>query len=88
MQEDVDAFMTLPENSEGVDKVLKNLDEQNSKYKFMEINLLSKRKRLRQQIPDLARSLEMIKLLKEQNENIETQFLLNEQVFVKVYCSF
>lgn len=84
LQEDVDAFMALTDNSDGVDKVLKRLDEQHSKYKFMEYNLLSKRKRLNQQIPDLARSLDMIKLLKQQKEELHTQFLLNEQVFVKV----
>ncbi|KAG8273337.1 Prefoldin subunit 3 [Homalodisca vitripennis] len=43
--DDVDAFMALPENSGAVDTVLKKLDEQHSKYKFMELNLASKRKR-------------------------------------------
>ncbi|XP_066998710.1 prefoldin subunit 3 [Anabrus simplex] len=84
--EDVDAFMALDENSGGADKVLKKLDEQHSKYKLMEFNLLSKRRRLKAQIPDLEHSLEMIKLLQKQRDSpddIETQFLLSEQVFVK-----
>ncbi|XP_047990452.1 prefoldin subunit 3 [Leguminivora glycinivorella] len=81
--DNVDEFMSLPENSEGVDKVLRKLDEQHGKYKFMEYTLATKRRRLRQQIPDLARSLEMIEKLKAQKEDMDTQFLLSDQVFVK-----
>ncbi|VVC87741.1 prefoldin subunit 3 [Leptidea sinapis] len=81
--DDVNEFMNLPENSEGVEKVLRSLDEQHGKYKFMEYTLNTKRKRLRQQIPDLDRSLDMIEKLKSLKENIETQFLLSDQVFVK-----
>ncbi|XP_068634032.1 prefoldin subunit 3 [Battus philenor] len=81
--DNVDEFMNLPDNSGGVDKVLRRLDEQHAKYKFMEYTLASKRRRLRQQIPDLARSLEMIEKLKTQKEDMETQFLLSDQVFVK-----
>lgn len=76
--------MSKPENSGGVDKVLRNLDEQHAKYKHMELSLATKRRRLRQQIPDLARSLEMIEKLKIQKEEMETKFLLSDQVFVKV----
>ncbi|XP_059057280.1 prefoldin subunit 3 [Achroia grisella] len=81
--DNVDEFMNLPENSGGVDKVLRRLDEQHAKYKYMEHTLAIKRRRLRQQIPDLSRSLEMIEKLKTQNTDIEAKFLLSEQVFVK-----
>ncbi|KPI94152.1 putative prefoldin subunit 3 [Papilio xuthus] len=81
--DNVDEFMNLPENSGGVDKVLRRLDEQHAKYKFMESTLATKRRRLRQQIPDLSRSLEMIEKLKAQKEDMETQFLLSDQVFLK-----
>ncbi|GBP42324.1 Prefoldin subunit 3 [Eumeta japonica] len=81
--DNVDEFMNLPENAGGVDKVLRQLDEQHGKYKFMEYTLATKRRRLRQQIPDLARSLETIEKLKSQNKETETQFLLSDQVFVK-----
>ncbi|KAJ9582509.1 hypothetical protein L9F63_003202 [Diploptera punctata] len=84
--EDVDAFMALEENGGDVDKVLKRLDEQHSKYKFMEYNLISKRRRLKVQIPDLENSLDMIKLLQKRCDNptdIESQFMLSEQVYVK-----
>ncbi|CAH2047288.1 unnamed protein product, partial [Iphiclides podalirius] len=81
--DNVDEFMSLPENSGGVEKVLRKLDEQHGKYKFMEYTLASKRRRLRQQIPDLARSLEMIEKLKSEKEDMQTHFLLSDQVFVK-----
>lgn len=44
-QDDVDAFMSLEENGGDVNKVLRRLDEQHSKYKFMEYSLVSKRRR-------------------------------------------
>ena len=75
--------MAKSENSLSADKVLKKLDEQHSKYKFMEMSLLTKRKRLRTQVPDLKRSLTMIEKLQTQNEAFETEYLLSEQVFVK-----
>ncbi|XP_003392985.2 prefoldin subunit 3-like [Bombus affinis] len=83
--DDVDAFMARPEN-ESADKVLQMLDESHGKYKFMEYNLFNKRRRLKAQIPDLERSLEMIKKLqqeKNKSKELETQFLLSEQVYAK-----
>jgi len=83
---DVDAFMAKSENNGNVDKVLKRLDENHSKYKFMEYNLINKRRRLKEQIPDLENSLEMIKKLQEEKNNshdMETQFVLSDQVYAK-----
>lgn len=82
-QDDVDAFMALSENENSADKVLRKLDEQHSKYKLMEYNIGARRRKLKIQIPDLAKSLEMIDILKEQTDDKETQFLLSEQVFLK-----
>lgn len=81
--EDVDAYMARPENNGVVDEVLKKLDSQHAKYKFMEYNLLTKKKRLQNQIPELKRSLTMIEKLENQKEEFDTQFLLSEQVFAK-----
>ncbi|KAJ8951493.1 hypothetical protein NQ318_000189 [Aromia moschata] len=75
--EDVDAYMKRPENNGNVDDVLKRLDAQHAKYKFMEYNLLSKKKRLQTQVPELKRSLTMIEKLEEQKEEFDTQFLLS-----------
>lgn len=44
VKDDVDKFMEKSENS-NVEDVLKKLDEQHSKYKFFEYNLITKRKR-------------------------------------------
>ncbi|XP_058788559.1 prefoldin subunit 3 [Phymastichus coffea] len=84
--DDVDAFMAKPENNGVTDQVLKRLDESHSKYKYMEFNLLNKRRRLKDQIPDLEKSVEMIKKLqvvKSNSEDMETQFILSDQVYVK-----
>lgn len=75
--------MARPENAGNVDKILKRLDSQHAKYKFMEYNLLSKRRRLKAQIPDLKKSLNMIERLEVQKQEFETEFLLSEQVFAK-----
>lgn len=44
LKEDVDSFMKQPGN-ETADVVLKKLDEQYQKYKFMELNLAQKKRR-------------------------------------------
>lgn len=75
--------MQRSENNGNVDDVLKKLDGQHAKYKFMEYNLFSKKKRLQTQIPELKRSLTMIEKLEEEKEEFETQFLLSEQVYAK-----
>lgn len=75
--------MNRSENNRNVDEVLKKLDSQHAKYKFMEFNLLSKKRRLQNQVPELKRSLTMIEKLEEQKEEFEAQFLLSEQVYAK-----
>ena len=44
IQEDVDEFMKKS-GHETAESVLKDLDEQHQKYKFMELNLLARKKR-------------------------------------------
>jgi len=81
--EDVDSFMKGEESAE--DK-LKTVDENHQKYKFMEGSLVARRKRLKAQVPDIKSSLAMIKKLrqrKEINEDMDTQFLLSDQVYAK-----
>lgn len=75
--------MALDENENNVEKVLKRLDEQHSKYKLMEYNIGARRRKLKIQIPDLVKSIEMVDTLRNQTENKETRFLLSEQVFLK-----
>ncbi|KAF7283791.1 prefoldin subunit 3-like [Rhynchophorus ferrugineus] len=81
--DDVDAYMARAENNGDADEVLKKLDSQHAKYKFMKYNLISKKKRLQNQVPELKRSLTMIEKLENQKDEFETQFLLSDQVFAK-----
>ncbi|KAH8294950.1 hypothetical protein KR018_004578 [Drosophila ironensis] len=80
--EGIDSFMAQPEN-ENCEKVLQRLDEQHGKYRFMAYNLETRRRKLKAQIPDLERSLEMVDVLRTEKEERETQFLLSDQVFIK-----
>ena len=54
------------------------------KYKFMELNLLARKKKLKSQIPDIQKSLDMIQVLeakRKTNEQIETHFLLSDLLY-------
>ena len=69
---------------EGVEAVLRQLDEQHGKYKFMELNLLARKKKLKSQMPDIQKSLDMIDVLEEKkkaNEQLDTQFLLSDLLY-------
>ncbi|XP_068755272.1 prefoldin subunit 3-like [Montipora capricornis] len=81
--EDVDDFMKKG-GHDAAESVLKDLDEQHQKYKFMELNLLSRKKRLQIQVPDLNSSLEMVKLLSTRKDNskpLQSRFLLSDQLY-------
>jgi prefoldin subunit 5 len=83
--EDVDSFMQQPEN-DSADTVIRRLDDLNSKYRFMEMNLLQKKKRLRGKLPDIQICLDMIEQLrkyKEKDTNMETNFLLAHNLYGK-----
>ncbi|XP_023211641.1 prefoldin subunit 3-like [Centruroides sculpturatus] len=78
--------MKREESRGSAEFVLRRLDEQHSKYKFLECNLLQKKKRLKKQIPDIKISLDILKLMKSKKNStspVETQFLLSDQVYVK-----
>lgn len=76
---------------ETADKVLKKLDEQYHKYKFMELNLVQKKKkkeaeRLKGQIPEIKQTLEILKYMqkkKESTNSMETRFLLADNLYCK-----
>ncbi|XP_075394378.1 prefoldin subunit 3 isoform X2 [Tenrec ecaudatus] len=83
--EDVDSFMKQPGN-ETADIVLKKLDEQYQKYKFMELNLAQKKRRLKGQIPEIKQTLEILKYMqkkKESTNSLETRFLLADNLYCK-----
>lgn len=75
---DVEVYMKGKE----VTPTLQGLDERLQKYRFLEINLLQKRSRIRRQLPDFEKSLEVIKLLETKNE-FNTHFLMSSQLYSK-----
>lgn len=64
--------------------VIKRLDEQHSKYRFMEMNLVGKKRRLKKQIPDIRASLDVMKLIRARSgEEMRTNFLLSDEVYME-----
>lgn len=85
IQEDVDSFMKQPGN-ETADVVLKKLDEQYQKYKFLELNLAQKKRRLKSQIPEIKQTLEILKHMQKKKDSthpMETRFLLADNLYCK-----
>lgn len=75
--------MKQSENDENCEKVLTRLEEQHSKYRFMAYSLEARKRKLKTQIPDLQKSLQMVEVLRNETEERETQFLLSDQVYIK-----
>lgn len=73
---DVEDYMKDKE----VTPTLQGLDERLQKYRFLEINLLQKRSRIRRQLPDFDKSIEVIKLLETKKE-FNTHFLMSSQIY-------
>ncbi|KAM3590991.1 uncharacterized protein V6R79_020276 [Siganus canaliculatus] len=82
--EDVDSFMKQPGN-ETADAVLRKLDEQYQKYKYMELNLSQKKLRLKSQIPQITQTLEILRHMqkKKTTDPLDTHFLLADNVYCK-----
>ncbi|KAL4631688.1 prefoldin subunit 3-like [Arapaima gigas] len=83
--EDVDSFMKQPGN-DTADAVLRRLDEQYQKYKYMEVNLAQKKLRLKNQIPQIKQTLEILKHMqkkKDSTDPMETHFLLADNVYCR-----
>jgi len=75
--DDVDSFM----KNESAEVMLKKLDEQHQKYKFMEASLAAKKRRLQTQVPDIRSTLDIVRVLKTKKEPITTKFLLSDNVY-------
>ncbi|XP_028261134.1 prefoldin subunit 3 [Parambassis ranga] len=87
--EDVESYMKQPGN-ETADTVLRRLDEQYQKYKYMEVNLSQKKLRLQNQVPQITQTLEILQHMqkkKDTTEPMETHFLLAENVYCKASVS-
>lgn len=78
--------MERQENTNNATKVIRKLDEDHNKYRFMEINLTQKKFRYKKQIPEIKETLSIIGLIKKRNEeaaSMKTNFLLSNQVYME-----
>jgi len=78
--------MAQPDNDSSPDKVLRRMEEQLSKYRYMEINLATKKRKLKNRIPDLLKSLEILCHLEQQKKEgnkTETDYMLSDQLYMK-----
>ena len=78
--EDVDSYMSSTTPEKNAAAVLKDFDEQLQKYKYMELNLLQRKKRLRAQVPDIEKTLEIVQHMLKKEEEFQTHFMLSDQV--------
>ena len=62
------------------------MNELYQKYKFMENQLIRGRESLRVKTPDIRKTLEMVRMLKEKHEkeeSLQTNFLISDNVWAK-----
>jgi hypothetical protein len=72
-----------------VEAVLKKFQEAISKYKFMEMNMLQRRKILEEKIPEIQKTLSTVEFLMEKRDGdddtptMETEFELNDTLYAR-----
>ncbi len=70
----------------GGDELISNMNELYQKYKFMEQQLIRGRESLRVKTPDIRKTLEVVRMLKEKHsksEEMQTNFLISDNVWAK-----
>ncbi|KAL4808838.1 prefoldin subunit 3 [Aspergillus unguis] len=71
-----------------VESTLRSFQEMISKYQFMEVNHTRRASGLREKIPDIKKTLEMVTFLKSRKDNpdaapLETNFELNDTLYAR-----
>ncbi|KAL4872369.1 hypothetical protein BDV12DRAFT_193466 [Aspergillus spectabilis] len=70
-----------------VEQTLRSFQEMISKYQFMEVNTSRRATGLREKIPDIKKTLEMVRFLNSRRENnaapLETNFELNDTLYAR-----
>ncbi|KAL3468512.1 Prefoldin subunit-domain-containing protein [Aspergillus heterothallicus] len=70
-----------------VESTMNSFREMISKYQFMEVNTTRRAAGLREKIPDIKKTLEMVRFLKARRENslgpLETNFELNDTLYAR-----
>jgi len=80
--EDVEAHLGGPD--EDTDRALKALKEMLAKYRFMESNMMQRRKGFEEKVPELEQTLQIVKLLKDNKQcesTLESTFELTETLY-------
>lgn len=70
----------------GGDELIATMNELYQKYKFMENQLIRGRESLRVKTPDIRKTLEMVRMLKDKHdkqESLQTNFLISDNVWAK-----
>ncbi|CEJ56039.1 Putative Prefoldin subunit 3 [Penicillium brasilianum] len=75
-----------------VEPTLRSFQEMISKYQFMEVNTQRRGQGLREKIPDIKKTLEMVRFLKLRKEanpdtDLETNFELNDTLYARASVS-
>mmetsp|Transcript_22108 Transcript_22108/g.77477 ORF Transcript_22108/g.77477 Transcript_22108/m.77477 type:complete len:209 (-) Transcript_22108:31-657(-) len=82
--EDVEAYLASKKAT--VEELIAAFNEMHSKYKFMEQSLTAEKAQLKNKIPEIRRTLEMVEALQakqEAGEAMTTHFNLADNVFAK-----
>ncbi|KAJ5608912.1 Prefoldin subunit 3 [Penicillium herquei] len=87
--DNVDEYVSSRAEVEGT---LRRFQEMISKYQFMEVNSQKRGQGLREKIPDIKKTLEMVRFLKLRKESnpdtdIETNFELNDTLYARASIS-
>ncbi|KAJ5933361.1 hypothetical protein N7454_005690 [Penicillium verhagenii] len=88
----VDDVADYVSSREEVEPTLRRFQEMISKYQFMEVNSQRRGQGLRDKIPDIKKTLEMVQFLKLRKEanpdsDLETNFELNDTLYARASIS-
>ncbi|OJJ78632.1 tubulin-binding prefolding complex subunit PAC10 [Aspergillus glaucus CBS 516.65] len=87
----VDNVAEYVASREDVEPTLRRFQEMISKYQFMEVNAQRRAVGLRDKIPDIKKTLEMVRFLKMRREstesNLDTSFELNDTLYARASIS-
>ncbi|KAF7718636.1 Prefoldin subunit 3 [Penicillium ucsense] len=88
----VDNVSDYVSSREDVEPTLRSFQEMISKYQFMEVNTQRRGQGLREKIPDIKKTLEMVRFLKMRKQSssdadLETNFELNDTLYARASVS-
>ncbi|OGE53384.1 hypothetical protein PENARI_c008G08942 [Penicillium arizonense] len=88
----IDNVSDYVSSREEVEPTLRSFQEMISKYQFMEVNTQRRGQGLREKIPDIKKTLEMVRFLKLRKESnpdadLQTNFELNDTLYARASIS-